>query len=183
MAKKRRIPLGHGSISSVLAKNVHPSAQVRSKFPNLDAERRLEGAVALRLDDFRVHGKQQLCVVFMHNDFPGVELYVTKRFFKVTSAPPDGNVFDGELSAVEGENEEGAEQPSQHVFAEFMQRNGNFDQCDLQEAAEIIENIDDDNAPAPENIPTAAPTDTIFQGWGHSGQCKREKDDVNYVQP
>ena len=130
MAKKRRIPLGHGSISSVLAKNVHPSAQVRSKFPNLDAGRRLEGAVALRLDDFRVRGKQQLCVVFMHDDFPGVELYVTKRFFKVTSAPPDGNVFDGELSAVEGENEEGAEQPSQHVVAEFMQRRARANHAD-----------------------------------------------------
>ncbi len=66
-----------------------------------------------------------------------------------------------------------------------MQRGnaGNFDQGDLHKAAELIENIDDDNAPAPENIPTAAPTDTIFQGWKHSGQCKREKDDVNNVQP
>ncbi len=80
MAKKRRIPLGNGSIGSVLAKNVHPSAQVRSTFPNIDAGRRLEGALALRLDYFHIHGKQQLCVVFMQDDFPGVELYVTKRF-------------------------------------------------------------------------------------------------------
>ncbi len=60
---------------------------------------------------------------------------------------------------------------------------GNFDQCNLQEAAEMIENIDDNNAPAPENIFTDAPTDIIFQGWGHSGQCKSKKDDVNNVQP
>ncbi len=66
-----------------------------------------------------------------------------------------------------------------------MQRGnaGNFDQCDLQEEAELIENVDDNNAPAPENIPPAEPTDTIFQVWRHSGQCKREKYDVNNVQP
>ncbi len=63
MSNKRKIPLGQGSIDSVLAKNVHPSAQIQSKFPNVDAGRRLEGAVALRLNDFCVHGKQQLCVV------------------------------------------------------------------------------------------------------------------------
>ncbi len=93
-------------------------------------------------------------------------------------------MFDGESSAVEGENEEGAEQPPQHDVFEFMQHGnaGDFDQCNLQEAAELIENIDDDNAPAPENIPTTAPTDTIFR-WRHSGQCEREKDDVNNVQP
>ncbi len=60
---------------------------------------------------------------------------------------------------------------------------GNFDQCNLQEASELLENIDDDNAPSLEYIPTVAPTDTMFQGQGHSGKCKREKDDVNNVQP
>ncbi len=83
MAKKSRIPLDNGSIGSVLAKNVHLSAHVQSKFPNANAGIRHEGAVALRLDDFCVHGKQQSCIVFTHNDFLGVELYMTKRFLKV----------------------------------------------------------------------------------------------------
>ncbi len=74
MANKRKIPLGQGSIGSVIAKNVNLSAQVQSKFPNVNAGRRLEGAVALRLGDFCGRGKQQLCIVFTHNDFPDVEL-------------------------------------------------------------------------------------------------------------
>ncbi len=64
------------------------------KFPNVNAGRRHERAVALMLDNFHVYGKQQLCIVFTHYDFPGAELYGTKRFFKVKSADPDGNVID-----------------------------------------------------------------------------------------
>ncbi len=44
---KSRVSLVNGAI----AKNIHPSEQVQSKLPNADAGRRLEGAVALRLDD------------------------------------------------------------------------------------------------------------------------------------
>ncbi len=40
----------------------------------------------------------------------------------------------------------------------------------LATVADLVENIDDDNTPTPENIPTAVPTDTILQGWGHRGQ-------------
>ncbi len=72
------------------------------------------------MDDFRVCGKQQLCVVFTHYDFSDVELYVTKWFFKVKSTAPDGNVFDGESLAVEGENKEGVEQSPQRDVVEIM---------------------------------------------------------------
>ncbi len=112
-------------------------------------------------------------------------------FVKVTSAAPDGNVFDRVAMAVAGANEEAAEQPCQVDFIDQVDcielvhhgNTGNFDQCDLEEAAGLVQNIDDDIAPAPENINTAAPTDTIFQGCGHSGQCKREKDGDNNMQP
>ncbi len=68
--------------------------------------------------------------------------------------------------AVEGGNEVDAEQPPQVDFVEIVQcsNTGNFDQCDLEEVADLVENIHDDNAPAPENMPTAVPTSTIFQG-------------------
>ncbi len=82
MAKKSRIPIGNGSIGSVLAKNVHLPVQVQSKFSNANAGIRLEGAVVLRLDNLCICGKKQLCVVFTHNDFPCLELYVMKRFLR-----------------------------------------------------------------------------------------------------
>ncbi len=74
--------------------------------------------------------------------------------------------------AVEGANEEAAEQPHQVDFIELVHYGNteNFNLCDLKEAADLVENIDDNNAPAPGNISTAASTDTKFQGWGHSGQ-------------
>ena len=38
--------------------------------------------------------------------------------------------------------------------------------------------IDDDNAPAPENIPSDgsnADADDVFSGWGHDGVCQRRQ--------
>ncbi len=70
-------------------------------------------------------------------------------------------------------------------FVELVQpeNGGNLDQSDLQDMSDLVENIDDDNAPVLEDIPTAASTDTIIQGRRHCVQYKREIDDINNVQP
>ena len=38
-------------------------------------------------------------------------------------------------------------------------------------------NVDDDNAPSPENIPwpNKQPTNDIFGKWGHDGVCERSR--------
>lgn len=51
---KSRIPLVNGAIVSVLAKNAHLSVQLQSKFLNANAWIKLEGAVALWLDNFSI---------------------------------------------------------------------------------------------------------------------------------
>ncbi len=79
---KSRIPLGNEAIGSALTKNVHSSTQVQSKFPNANAGIKFERAFALRLDDFYLYGKQQLYIVFTHNDIPGVELHEMKCFLR-----------------------------------------------------------------------------------------------------
>ncbi len=46
---------------------------------------------------------------------------------------------------------------------------------------DLVDYIEDDNASAPEIIPTTVPAKAIFKGWGHSVQCKSENDDVSNV--
>ena len=42
----------------------------------------------------------------------------------------------------------------------------------------MASSIDDDNAPAPENIPTGTVVDNIFGEWGHNGICERKRVDA-----
>ena len=35
--------------------------------------------------------------------------------------------------------------------------------------------MDDDNEPAPENVPEVSVADNIFGEWGHNGVCERKK--------
>ncbi len=60
---------------------------------------------------------------------------------------------------------------------------GNWDQCNLDEVADVVKNIDDDKVSALENVPLTELSDTMFQGEGHNGQCKREKGYVGNVHP
>ncbi len=173
---KRRNCLGNGAIGSVLAKNVHPSAHLRSKFPIVNAGRRLEGAVTHGLDNFHVRGKLQLCIIFTHSDFPGGEVYVTKSSFKVTSVAIVGNVFDrGPKGCGKGRWRGRRTVPSSWCYQACAPW-----QCwklwsmQLLRVADLVENIDDDNVPVPANISTAVPTDTIFQGWWYNSQCKQK---------
>ena len=43
--------------------------------------------------------------------------------------------------------------------------------------------VDDDNEPAPENIPTADPPQGVFTQWGYSGGCKRRMEGAVQLQP
>ncbi len=98
-----------------------------------------------------------------------------ETFFKVTSAALDGNMLDRAATAVKGANEELAEKPHQVDFIELVHcdNTGNIDKFHLEEAANVAENIDDNNSPAQENFPAAEPIDKLFQGCSYCGQCKR----------
>ena len=49
-------------------------------------------------------------------------------------------------------------------------RRGRVDESHLQDLAGVVE-IDDDNEPAPENVPQGEAEDNIFQPWGHNNVC------------
>jgi len=47
---------------------------------------------------------------------------------------------------------------------------GCIDHMNLGDLAGIV-NVNDDNLPAPENMPNNQGGDIIYQDWGHSGIC------------
>ena len=72
------------------------------------------------------------------------------------------------------EGEEGAEELPP-VIQEILARGGNhLDADDYMVAGAAAPMVDDDNEPAPENVPAAAEhSNNIFSGWEHSGMCHR----------
>ena len=81
MAPKK---LGVGAVCEVLLKHVRPRKCLSDAYPNPEKGERLSGLLAFKQEVKRVSKKDQLCVVFRHDQFPGKELFCVKRWSKVT---------------------------------------------------------------------------------------------------
>jgi len=84
----RKLFLGRHAKISVMARFVHPSAHIRTKFPNLDKNQRLDNCAVLRQEEKFVSRKRQLCIIFSSPDFPDEELHADQRYCKVTQEGP-----------------------------------------------------------------------------------------------
>jgi len=136
----------------VLLHYIHPSAHIRSKYPNRTRQQRLEGCKILRQEEKLINRKRALEVVFKHESFLHVELYCVNRYAKVTQEGDKEYFFDSvnegggvaEAAAVEVVNKTPA-----FVFNNFW-----ADDPQLTNAVDAgVVGIDNNNQPAPENIP------------------------------
>lgn len=182
MARGRKT-LGQDAKCSVLLSYLRPSARIDQQFPNKVAGQRLEDLKVLRLSEVTRLGNKYLAVFFRSETFgDDVELYATRRYVKVLDEGPSGLFFDVPTSpqALDASVTQNFEDRGDEITADTFNRTG--------DAAEDIRNvlaqglaIDDDSAPAPENIPTATATaerDTnglfLGQTFAWNGVCQRK---------
>ena len=116
----------------------------------------------LRQDTKKINRREKLLVVFTHprlnqGENP-TELYCVKRYARVTTESSKDSLFDVVVDGgglveqdVEGESLAGI----QHLMAQ----QGHFLRNKILEAEGVVE-VDDDNLPLPENIPTPNTTTT-----------------------
>jgi hypothetical protein len=176
--KKR---LGVGAVVSSLARFVHPSEHIRKAFPNLDYKYRLKDCVVRRMEVKKVCTKEQLCVVVTHVDFKSddeslVELYAVKSHWTVHKEGDPDLVFDGIVVPVHAQAaDEEVLMPPEFNDPEIL------DEAIIQSVADVVE-IDDDNQPLPENIPTINDdmTNILCENWGHEGICFRRQADLGH---
>ena len=150
MARRPKLRLGEGATCSVLVKFLRPTREVKEKYPHNVPDERVDGLVAVRAGR-KTRGRTEYpAVFFTHPEFPGVELSAAQNKIKVvaeghpsgfwgdapapTELPPDAPVVGNE--AIDGDV--------------FFARNNAEDIARIR--AEGFE-VDDDNDPAPENIP------------------------------
>ena len=103
----------------------------------------------------KVTRKDQLCVIVHHDNFKTTEdafikLHAVKHHFKVTEEGDQDLFFD---AVVEG----GEEQADPQIHLPEVMDEGQSTDNNTSEALERQFEVDDDNEPAPENVPQ--PTD------------------------
>ncbi|KAG7340825.1 transposase IS4 [Nitzschia inconspicua] len=141
---------------------------------------RIEGLVAIRKEIKPLNGRLQVCIVFHHEHFPNKEIYCHERFCRVEEEGPTEHLF-GYIPPVVEQEEEQEEQglDTRMEVPTDIVRNGVVRMYDVELLRSMGYEVDDDNDPAPENVPDVVDHDgdTLMndqQTWGWSGTCHRK---------
>ena len=172
---------GIGASEKVLLKFLHPSELVRNKYPNLQSGQRLEGCTTIHQEVKRINRCDQLSLVVTHNDFHDDkgnlhELHAVKHYFTVEDEGDPDLFFD---AATLGQEAEGQQVPLPPVIDADVNGVNHRGANELIAALTGVVEIDDDNEPAPENIPlpdSATTSPILHSSWGHSGFCFRKQE-------
>ena len=154
----QRLRLGVGAKCCTMLKYLHPAKLIDEKYPNRTAKSKLDDLLVIRQEIKKVNKKEQRCIVFRHGLFDGVELYCVQRWAKVLTEGAIEHLFDSsepsqQDSTGSGANRRPVEEEGQEIDDQVLRaRNCPEDISTVR--AQGLE-VDDDNKPAPENIPCA----------------------------
>ena len=184
MARKKQH--GVGAVCTVLLKYLHPGIYISEKFNNYKKADRLENCLAYKQEIKTVNKKNQLVILLRHDDHPNVELYAVKRWVKVITEGAPEHVFveedsDNESNVVNNDTAEGEDAPIDNIV---FRSGGQAEDIALVRAMGL--DVDDDNLPAPENIPQNIPETeneggNVHLGWGWSGIDHRKQLNITNV--
>ena len=177
MPRKKKKSIGIGAVCEVLKRFLHPRPVLSQKYPNAAQQDRLQDLLVIKKEVRKVNKVDRVCIVFRHNDFEGQELYCAERYSSVITEGAeadffvDDSVVEAEVVEAEVVVEEAEEVPKIHA-------------SDLAENIARLRaegyGVDDDNEPAPENIPSvesALPAPSapgcIYKEWNSTTICNR----------
>jgi len=164
--KAHKLRPGVGATCSVLIRFLHPSRDVRSAILNLTSSQRLEDLLLIKEEEKEINHKKTQCFVFRHDRFPNIELYASKRWTKVEKEGSEtqlfvindevsSNVSDNVNTPIESVNEEGGDDEAIDDEVEITPNvlNARNTNEDIMYVRGLGLAVDDDNEPAPENVP------------------------------
>eukprot|EP00957_Ditylum_brightwellii_P096458 7346644-Ditylum_brightwellii.AAC.1 len=126
-------------------------------------------AVMVSKETRKVFKKENEVYTLQSNNYPNVLLYVLCKWVKIVKEGPTDTIFDkGEMkeTALNAEAEEQILLPVFPSADDFVEEN-----IATMHAAGVT--VDDDNDPAPENIPTTQTEgdEVKYDNWGYKGIC------------
>ena len=134
-----------------------------------------------------VNKREIECIVMRHEDFgAGVDVYCSVRFCKVVSEGPPNKFFEEEVEVEPTVNLEAGEIETTQPIPNHLFHATNR-QEDIQMLRALGLDVDNDNEPAPENIPEetyAEECDADADSkWGWNGFCNRKKEGFTDTKP
>jgi hypothetical protein len=181
MVPRARLCLGEGARCSVLVKYLRPSKAVADAIVNPVAGQRLDDLIAVKREMTMRNGKEYFSIFYQSETIPGVLLSSAERWAVALEQGPGHLLWDADgvtagptgLPPVLVTNADQGEE-----IAEFI-----FNAQNRAEDIALVRNmgfeVDDDNEPAPENVPTNnAPRPNggnLYEGqeWGWDGIDRR----------
>ena len=190
MTKKTPKKCGIGAVCWVYTKYMHPQKEIRAVFQNMTSNDKMTDLLVVGREVKSVRHKLQMCVCFRHDRFPNKIIYCVKRyanhvvkegdptgFFDATDLTVPDQVREGDEIDPEGDDDDGDEIPD-HVF----HCTGRVSE-DIAHVRGLGLDVDDDNDPAPENIPDNEPIPDTNQSWGTDGLDYRALGNYMNVKP
>ena len=162
-----RLHNGIGAKCSVLKRFLHSCPIIDAKYPNATQNERLDSLLVIRREIKRVKNREQWCIIFRHDDFENLEIYCTERYCKVTEQGPAASFFQQDAAVpptAPGEETVVEEAPT--ALPTITHKRGE----DIANMRRLNFDVDDDNKPAPENVPTATTNEgsndnTMYKEW------------------
>ena len=182
MVRRNHLLLGQGARCSVLLSKLRPSRDVEAAFPNRLPTQRLEDLVAVWHEAITRRGLTYDGVFFMSESIPGIQLSAARRFVTVKEQGPDESLWDAPASNPPTPGSPPVRRattpvPDVTVLIDeaVFQANGSRAE-DIAMVRNLGFDVDDDNEPVPENIPSPdapLPVDHgLYEGqsWGWDGR-------------
>ena len=149
--KAHKLRPGVGATCSVLIRFLHPSRDVRSAILNFTSSQRLEDLLLIREEEKAINHKKTKCFIFRHDRFPNIDLYASKRWTKIEKEGSETQLFINEVSNNVSGNVEAIDDDEVEITTNVLNvRNTNED---IMYVRGLGLAVDDDNEPAPENVP------------------------------
>ena len=182
MPSTKKLQPGIGAVADALIKYIHPSQYIRDKYPNPMNGQRLQNCLLIRKEEKQVNRKKQECFVFRHDEFPDKELHCVQRWVKIVKEGGEDQLFESENGTTQVEGEEANATPSFELPPAIYHATGVAEDIAMVRAQGL--DVDDDNEPAPENVPSPNKTGTeklpngLYQGqiFGWNGVDHRAKE-------
>ena len=174
----KKLTMGREAVVSCLESRIYPSALMRAKYPNAEPQMRLSNAVIHQKQVKNISQRDQMVIIFVHDDFKEdemmMELYAVECFVKVEQEGPSDFFFEA-VGVGDDANTVG-DPTAQEILPDVVQENCNQlrPEVDHDEVCGAGVEVDDDNLPRPENIPTPnEEVQSVTGDWGFNRQCYR----------
>ena len=162
-----KLRAGVGAVASVMSKFVHPSKSIRHNYPNRPKNHKLQGVILVEVDAniLRQGANAILVFVFIHLVFSDKQFYAAKRYIHVTQEGEEDSLFvlaEAIIPTVSAgsivpltfdqtNRDDGAEAKDAPIL--LSGRTSNLRSEDMVELCRQGTSINNDNDPAPKNVP------------------------------